>query len=99
MTLTKNSLNNIRDQVIISQKKLLINSWSSSKNTIFFWSNDYILGYNLVESFSLKYTIKGKYKNHTSLSYQSYYGTSDDIVNPYEEFENPGNFNETKTKK
>ena len=61
-------------------------------------ANDYFsreINYNLVENSSPKYTIKGKYQYHPSLSYQSYYGSSDDIFNPYE---NDGNYNEYKEK-
>ena len=51
-------------------------------------SNDYFareINYNLVENSSPKYTIKGRYNIHNSLSYQSFYKSTDDIFNPYEE--------------
>lgn len=40
--------------------------------------------YNLVEDSSPKYTLKGRYENHPSLSSQAYYGSSDNIFNTYE---------------
>ena len=52
--------------------------------------NDYFareINYNLVESSSPKYTMKGKYNYHTNLSYQSNFKSTDDIFNPYEDEE------------
>ena len=42
------------------------------------------INYNLVEDSSPKYTLKGRYENHPSLSSQVYYGSSDNIFSPYE---------------
>ena len=42
------------------------------------------INYNLVEDSSPKYTLKGRYENHSSLSSQVYYGSSDNIFSPYE---------------
>ena len=42
------------------------------------------INYNLVEDSSPKYTLKGRYENHPSLSSQVYYASSDNIFSPYE---------------
>ena len=92
---------------LVKQNKIIIlkdeeNDFNEQLIKQYKTANDYFareINYNLVENSSPKYTIKGKYQYHPSLSYQSYYGSSDDIFNSYENFENFENFNENRAKK
>lgn len=56
------------------------------------------INYDLIENSSPKYTIKGKYRYDPFLSYQSYYGSTDDIFKSYDEDDDDNEYTTSKNK-